>query len=101
MGKAQFLFLLSTARIIDADISKVAGSLTHWQIVEGKLSFGEQDIQDIENDYPRAEVRRVEFLRKWIAKNGNKANYVRMYTELEDLGEQGAADRIRELAGEQ
>ena len=88
---------MSTAKIVDADISKIAGSLPHWQIVARKFSFGEQNIEDIEHLYQQAEDRRVRFLIRWIEKNGSKATYVELYTALVDLDEQGAADKIREI----
>ena len=87
-------------KIADADISRVAGNLPHWQIVASKLGFGGQEIQDIETEHRASADQRMAFLRKWIWKNGTKATYGKLCTALEELGEHGAAERIGEIASE-
>ena len=93
---------MSTAKnIVDADISKVAGSLPLWQSVAKKLGFGALDIKDIETTHQRDEDRRIAFLRKWIERDGTEATYDKLCKALEELGEQGAAEKMREIANEQ
>ena len=100
-SKSFFTFLLSTAAIVDADISKVAGSLPNWQIVAKNLGFGAQEIKDIETSHQGREDRRIAFVREWIMKKGTKATYAKLYMVLEELDEQGAAEKIRDIANEQ
>lgn len=94
-------FLLSSAKIVDANIARIAGSLPNWQLVARKLGFGEEDIKDIETNHQRCEDRRIAFMRKWIMKNGTKATYEKLSKALEELDQQGAADKIIEIASEQ
>ena len=88
---------MSAAQIPDADISRVAAILPNWQLVASKLGFGEHNIEDIETYHQQPEDGRIAFVRQWITKNGTKATYIKMYTALEELGEQGAANKIREI----
>ena len=89
---------MSTAKIVNADISKVAGSLPDWEQVAKELGFGDQNIKDIEDKHRQPEERRKAFLREWIRKEGSKATYEKLCTALENLHEQGAADEIRKIA---
>ena len=75
----------------------MAGIVPNWQIVAKKLGFGEQDIEDIETSHRASADQRKAFLRKWIWKNGTKATYEKLCTALEELGEHGAAESIREF----
>ena len=90
--------ILSTGIIRDADIARIAGDLPHWQIVASNLGMGQLDIEDIEN-YNRAPAdQRKSFLRKWIWRDGSAATYEKLSEVLGRLNEQGAAEKIRQIA---
>ena len=88
-------FVVSTGKIRDADIARIAGELQEWQTVASNLGMGQLDIEDIENNYTAPADQRKSFLMKWMAKNGSAATYEKLSEVLEKLGEQGAADAIR------
>ena len=92
------LSVVSTGKICDADIARIAGELPQWQLVASNLGMGQLDIEDIENNNRTPADQRKSFLRKWIWKNGNAATYEKLSEVLERLGEQGAAERIRGIA---
>ena len=94
------LLILFTVKISDADIANVAGSLPNWQLVAKKLGFGGEDIEDIETSHRAPADQRKAFVRKWIWKNGKAATYGKLCTALEELDEQGAAEKIREIGSE-
>ena len=60
--------------------------------------MGQLDIEDIENNYRAAGDQRMSFLRQWIWKDGSAATYERLSEVLKRLGEQGAAEKIHEIA---
>ena len=62
------------------------------------LGMGQLDIEDIENNNRAPADQRKSFLRKWIGKDGSAATYERLSEVLRRLGEQGAAEKIREIA---
>lgn len=91
--------VLSTGKIRNADIKRIADDLPQWQIVAKNLDMGHQVIEDIENNHKAAPIeQRMSFLWKWIAMDGNAAIYEKLSELLMELGEQGAAERIREIA---
>ena len=61
------------------------------------LGMGQLDIEDIENNNRAPADQRKSFLRKWIGKDGSAATYERLSEVLRRLGEQGAAEKIREI----
>ena len=93
--------VLSTGKIQDADIARIAGDMPQWQTVADNLGFGQQDIEDIENNNKGAPAdQRKSFLRKWIRRDGSAATYEKLSKVLEILKEKGAAERIRKIAKE-
>ena len=62
------------------------------------LEMGDAEIRDIENNCKGAEDQRMSFLRRWTAKEGKYATYKSLSKVLKSLGEQGAADQLREIA---
>eukprot|EP00731_Ephydatia_muelleri_P016677 Em0009g1101a len=85
------------SKIRDADITRIAGELPQWQIVASNLGMGQLDIEDIENNNTAPADQRKSFLRRWIRRDGKAATYERLSEVLESLGEQGAAEKIREI----
>ena len=59
--------------------------------------MGQLDIEDIENNNTAPADQRKSFLRRWIRRDGKAATYERLSEVLESLGEQGAAEKIREI----
>ena len=49
-------------------------------------------------NHQRAEDRRTAFVRRWISENGTNATYVKLCAVLMDLGQQGAAEQILNIA---
>ena len=90
--------VLSTGKIQDADIARIAGELPLWQIVAKYFSMGPMVIEEIETNNGRPADQRMEFLRKWIKRDGSAATYEKLSEAMEKLGHQGAAERIREIA---
>ena len=86
---------MPAVKIPDSDIARVAGNLPDWQLVGKKLGFGEQEIEDIENNNRAPADQRKALLRRWIYKKGTNATYEVLCTALMELGLQGAAESIR------
>ena len=87
--------VLSTGKIRDADIARIAGELPQWQTVASNLGMGQLDIEDIENNNTAPADQRMSFLREWIWKDGSAATYERLSEVLGRLDEKGAAEKIR------
>ena len=87
--------VLSTGKIRDADIGRIAGELPQWQRVASNLGIEWLDIDDIENNNRTPAEQRKAFLRKWIWRDGSAATYERLSEVLGRLDEKGAAEKIR------
>ena len=90
-------YVLSTGKIRDADIARIAGELPEWQTVASNLGMGQLDIKDIENNNRTRADQRKSFLRKWIGRDGSAATYTKLSEVLKMLGEQGAAEKICQI----
>ena len=89
------------AAIRDADMSKVAGCLAQHFIVAKNIRIPQEDIKDIEKNYPHVLAQqRDAVLRKWRDKEGGAATYKVLYDVLMELGEKGAAEEILDIAQE-
>ena len=86
-----------TGRVEIDDIPKIAGHLPSWTLVATKLDMGEEDIQEIQASSKVAANQRKEFLKKWITQDPEEATYERLCTVLVELGEKGAAEKIRAI----
>ena len=73
--------------------------MPNWQTVGKYLGMGGEDIGDIEQNHLSDAERRKAVTRQWIHKRGNKATYRVLYDVLIKLGEQGAADHLKSIAG--
>lgn len=92
---------MPTAKITAPHIARIAGELPQWQIVAPELGFGAQEIKDIETKHPALDEQRTAVLRIWIERKGKAATYEALSKVLEELGQGGAAERIRKIASEQ
>ena len=79
-------------------MDRVAGELSDWQTVASSLGFGFQDVKDIETKHIANKDRRRAFLREWIYRDGSKATYEKLCEVLKNLHENGAAEKIRNIA---
>ena len=95
---ATILSFSFAGEISNADIIRVAGELPHWQIVATNLGMGSQDIIDIENNHKDEANRREAFLRKWIERDGLAATFEKLCEVYKKLNQQGAAERISNIA---
>ena len=57
-------FVVSTGKIRDVDIARIAGDLPQWQTVASNLGMGQLDIEDIENNNRTPADQRKSFLRR-------------------------------------
>ena len=65
-----------------------------------RLGFGTQDIADIEARNISIPDQAKSFVMKWISKSGSEATYKKLNDLLMELGKQGAAETMLDIAKE-
>eukprot|EP00731_Ephydatia_muelleri_P031285 Em0022g799a len=92
-----FLLLFFEQRIEVDDIPKIAAELPMWTQVAQKLDIGQETIQDMQANSKVAADHRREFLRHWVNRDAEGATYEKLSTCLDELGQKGAAMKIRQI----
>lgn len=62
-----------------------------FQIIGQHLNLEEQEMEDIEDDYQRAEQKRLAMLKKWHNKFAHKATYLALVQALANSGRNNQA----------
>ena len=81
----------------DLHIAKIARLLPMWKNVVELLGLETQLVADIDGRYTDPEEQRSEALTRWVAKEGSKATYKKIYDVLCDLQHKEAAEKVQEL----
>ena len=81
----------------DIDISEIADSLIHWEVLAPHLHLNEVDVSDIHQDTTNARLKRRKCLTKWKNRLGFHGTYRALGKILDEGKEYQAAEKLFDL----